>query len=235
MRYIPPWSPPCSTLQNLSFALWSLLADGSRYPVVSMGMLSWISSKLLAREFYSSSYYHTSAPIYLHLLKEVPKLYSAWLLSCISGQISCRQPPQRDRVLRLVERCLELDTDLDPLAAVEARKRLLEVLVVVVGTGYVLPVLAQVERWALHLDPALVRHFALQLLDLVAPPYSTAFLRPMVRLLALGITAEYLRSASDASKQPLNAFLEHCFSALADLRSGERVALNQLKCSMSAA
>jgi negative elongation factor C/D len=190
-----------------------------QYPVVSMGMLSWISSKLLAREFYSSSYYHTSAPIYLHLLKE----------------ISCRQPPQRGRVLRLVEQCLELDTDLDPLAAVEARKRLLEVLVVVVGTGYVLPVLAQVERWALHLDPALVRHFALQLLDLVAPPYSSAFLRPMVRLLALGITAEYLRSASEPSKQPLNAFLEHCFSALAALRPDERAALNQLKHSMTSA
>jgi hypothetical protein len=47
------------------------LTEHLTYPCVTMGMIFWIGSRLLNKSYYSTTYYSTSTPSYLTLLKEV--------------------------------------------------------------------------------------------------------------------------------------------------------------------
>jgi len=158
-----------------------------RFPVVSMGVFRWVESTVLEPSYFKLSTEHT--PVHLALLDEVAAVNT--LL--------------HSNILDLLVRLFESRQDeLEILVQLEMRKMLLDRMVNLLTRGYVVPIVKYIKQcWQRgDTDISLIRYFVtevsrfldsslsakqlyffLQVLESIAPPYTSEFVQlflPMV-------------------------------------------------------
>jgi len=80
--------------------------------------------------------------------------------------------------------------------------------------GHVLPVMNTVEKWASKVDQSLIRHFIVQVLESIEPPYSAAFVSVMLRLIERPASIDALKSLKAYEQKHLVLhFIEHCIAS----------------------
>lgn len=141
-----------------------------RYPIIAMGTILWARQNLLDPEFYASSNTDVLLPAHFLFLKNVVAYH----------------PLQRSRVFELASAGFAVSLSSELLAMQQTLKRkIIDILVDLVVSGFVLPVLRQIETWGANkqLDCTHTRIFLGSLFQLIEPPYSPAFVEDLVQFL----------------------------------------------------
>ncbi|XP_051162485.1 negative elongation factor D [Leptopilina boulardi] len=139
-----------------------------RYPVVSIGVIRWVEYTVTEPSYFKLCTEH--CPIHLALLDEVVICHS--LL--------------HPKILQLLVRLFESKQDeLEILVQLEMKKMLLDRMVNLLSRGCVVPVVCYIKQcWQRgDTDISLIRYFVTEVLEAIAPPYSTEFVNlflPMV-------------------------------------------------------
>ncbi|KAG2461941.1 NELFD factor, partial [Polypterus senegalus] len=90
------------------------------------------------------------------------------------------------QVLQLLTKLFETEhLQLDVMEQLELKKTLLDRMVHLLSRGYVLPVVAYIRKCLekLNTDISLIRHFVTEVLDVIAPPYTTDFVQLFLPIL----------------------------------------------------
>jgi len=153
------------------------------FPVIAMGVLQWIRANLTDPTYYVTSIKTARTPFYLELLRD----------------IAYKHPFQRDAVHRVLQECFKIDYDLDALAAVELRKDLLDNMLYLMKCGHIMPILEHILVWPKTVDQGLLRHFIAQVIGMIEPPYSAAFLRILLRIVLTNTEAFRTTSTDSAT------------------------------------
>eukprot|EP01117_Protostelium_nocturnum_P012647 TRINITY_DN4655_c0_g1_i3.p2 TRINITY_DN4655_c0_g1~~TRINITY_DN4655_c0_g1_i3.p2 ORF type:complete len:569 (-),score=175.29 TRINITY_DN4655_c0_g1_i3:1490-3196(-) len=160
-------------------------------PVVAQGVLHWIRANFANPDYYTISSTTSCIPLHLELLR---------------GVISAH-PLDHPVVLEILMIGFDMHTSWDPVMALDFKKTLLDQMIYLVRYGYLLPVLQVIE--GMKVDQSLVRHFILQVLEMIEPPYSTTFLDSFLRTMEFSVEA--LRATREFDKKKLiQQFLENC-------------------------
>ena len=164
-------------------------------PVVATAVLHWTRLNLTAPGLSGARFTTSSLPIYLQLVGAIVELH----------------PPLRRRSLALLGECLRREPEdaSDALGMVQLKQSLLSAVLLLLLRGCALPVLALLHEYLGGADHSLVRHALQQLLRLVAPPFSEAFGRGVLRLLQLPATHGAFRRAGAEAREPLLLCLEY--------------------------
>ena len=137
------------------------------HPVVSIVVLYWIRTCLCDPEKVPSAWGGRFLQAQIGLLQEIAALHPLHHPMCLS----------------LIVDAFSVESAIDPMTDSAAKKKFIEFLVFLMEHGFVLPVLRTVDSLFNSIDKSLIRHFVVTTLDMVAPPFSTAFLDPICRLL----------------------------------------------------
>ncbi|MBN3275357.1 NELFD factor, partial [Polyodon spathula] len=146
----------------------STLYQCIRFPVVAMGVLKWVDWTVSEPRYFQLQTDHT--PVHLALLDEIS---------------TCHQllHPQ---VLQLLIKLFETEhSQLDVMEQMELKKTLLDRMVHLLSRGYVLPVVGYIRKCLekLNTDISLIRYFVTEVLDVIAPPYTSDFVQLFLPIL----------------------------------------------------
>nr|XP_060162692.1 negative elongation factor D-like [Globicephala melas] len=166
-----------------------------RFPVVAMGVLKWV-------------HWSVSEPKYFQLQTHCTPVHLA-LLDHIS---TCHQllHPQ---VLQLLVKLLETQhSQLDAMEQLKLKKTLLDRLVHLLSQGYVLPVVTYIRRCLEKgdTDISLIRYFVTEVLDVIAPPYTSDFVQLFLPILENDSIAGTIKT--EGEQHPVTEFIAHCRS-----------------------
>ena len=133
-----------------------------RYPVVSLGVILWVKSVVLEKNYFQLSTEHT--PLHLALLDEVTTCHTTLHSKVLGLYINLFESPQ---------------DDLDVLVQLEMKKMLLDRMVHLLSRGCVVPVINYIKNcWARQdTDMSLIRYFVTEVLDVISPPYTAEFIQ----------------------------------------------------------
>nr|XP_058912105.1 negative elongation factor D-like [Kogia breviceps] len=133
-------------------------------------------------------------PVHLALLDEISTCYQ--LLH-----------PQ---VLQLLVKLFETEhSQLDVMEQFALKKTLLDRMVHLLSQGYVLPVAHKcLEK--LDTDISLIRHFVTEVLDVIAPPYTSDFVQFFLPILENDSIAGTIKT--EGEHDPVTEFIAHCKS-----------------------
>jgi negative elongation factor C/D len=179
---------------NELIAELSTLYHCIRFPVVSVGIIRWVECVVTDPMFFSLSTEY--CPVHLALIDEV---------------VSCH-PLLHQRVLELFIQLFEATYEaLEILAQLEIKKMLLDRLVNLLSRGYVTPVVKYIRScWEKNdTDVSLIRYFVREVLDTIAPPYSTEFVTLFLPLVENDEITESMRNDGD-QEDPVSEFIVHC-------------------------
>jgi negative elongation factor C/D len=161
-------------------------------PLASLGIIRWVRANLVEGNNFATAFNTKSSTSYFALLREICHIH----------------PFQRPKVFEVLTACFEVETDLDALMALSAKKVVVDQFAFLMEVGYVPPVLKYAVSWtSRHVDQSVTRHFITKVLDNSEPPYSVQFIEAMVSLLA-PLTVEALKASETA--KVVNPFLLHC-------------------------
>lgn len=161
-------------------------------PLASLGIILWIRTNLVEGNNFATAFNTKSFSSLFGLLREICHLH----------------PFQRPKVFDVLTACFEVQTELDALVALSAKRVVVDHFAFLMEVGFVPPVLKYATTWArLHVDQSITRHFVTKVLDNSEPPYSPQFIEAMVSML-LPLTSEALKSSETA--KVVNPFLLHC-------------------------
>eukprot|EP00088_Acartia_fossae_P013799 TRINITY_DN17301_c0_g1_i1.p1 TRINITY_DN17301_c0_g1~~TRINITY_DN17301_c0_g1_i1.p1 ORF type:complete len:589 (+),score=153.64 TRINITY_DN17301_c0_g1_i1:41-1807(+) len=164
-----------------------------RFPVVSVGVIRWVECIVTAVNYFSVN--SDICPIHLALLDEVV----------------ANHPLLHSKVLSLFTSLFENSYgDMEILAALEIKKMLVDRLVNLLARGCVLPVVKYMaECWrSTDTDISLIRYFVTEVLETIAPPYSTEFVALFLPLVENEDITGSMRIDSDSD--PVSEFIVHC-------------------------
>ncbi|KAK3575194.1 hypothetical protein QTP86_020897 [Hemibagrus guttatus] len=166
-----------------------------RFPVVAMGVLKWVDWTVSEPRYFQLQTDHT--PIHLALLDEIS---------------TCHQllHPQ---VLQLLVKLFETEhSQLDVMEQLELKKTLLDRMVHLLSRGYVLPVVSYMRKCLekLNTDISLIRYFVTEVLDVIAPPYTSDFVQLFLPILENDSIAGTIRA--EGEHDPVTEFIAHCKS-----------------------
>uniref|UniRef100_A0A8C7QIR2 Negative elongation factor complex member C/D n=1 Tax=Oncorhynchus mykiss TaxID=8022 RepID=A0A8C7QIR2_ONCMY len=167
----------------------------SRFPVVAMGVLKWVDWTVSEPRYFQLQTDHT--PVHLALLDEIS---------------TCHQllHPQ---VLHLLIKLFETEhSQLDVMEQMELKKTLLDRMVHLLSRGYVLPVVGYIRKCLekLNTDISLIRYFVTEVLDVIAPPYTSDFVQLFLPILENDSIAGTIRT--EGEHDPVAEFIAHCKS-----------------------
>ena len=185
-----------SSLQQGFPDICSLICD---YPIIGIGAIKWAEKTLSSQSFYGTSHFSQLTPMVLYILQVVAEVHV--LL--------------RDMALRVLVSTFELKTELDPMAALQINRQVLDTMVSFAALGHALPVLQVVERWTTTIDQAYIRHFLSQLEEIASPPFSPAFARAMLKLLRQPAAVASLNSVA-STKSRFVEFIKTCDTSSLD-------------------
>ncbi|CAB1315167.1 unnamed protein product [Coregonus sp. 'balchen'] len=173
----------------------STLYQCIRFPVVSMGVLKWVDWTVSEPRYFQLQTDHT--PVHLALLDEIS---------------TCHQllHPQ---VLQLLIKLFETEhSQLDVMEQMELKKTLLDRMVHLLSRGYVLPVVGYIRKCLekLNTDISLIRYFVTEVLDVIAPPYTSDFVQLFLPILENDSIAGTIRT--EGEHDPVVEFIAHCKS-----------------------
>ncbi|KAM4030277.1 negative elongation factor C/D [Anomaloglossus baeobatrachus] len=166
-----------------------------RFPVVAMGVLKWVDWTVSEPRYFQLQTDHT--PVHLALLDEIS---------------TCHQllHPQ---VLQLLIKLFETEhSQLDVMEQMELKKTLLDRMVHLLSRGYVLPVVTYIRRCLEKLDTdiSLIRYFVTEVLDVIAPPYTSDFVQLFLPILENDSIAGTIKT--EGEHDPVTEFIAHCKS-----------------------
>nr|KAF6423181.1 negative elongation factor complex member C/D [Rousettus aegyptiacus] len=166
-----------------------------RFPVVAMGVLKWVDWTVSEPRYFQLQTDHT--PVHLALLDEIS---------------TCHQllHPQ---VLQLLVKLFETEhSQLDVMEQLELKKTLLDRMVHLLSRGYVLPVVSYIRKCLEKLDTdiSLIRYFVTEVLDVVAPPYTSDFVQLFLPILENDSIAGTIKT--EGEHDPVTEFIAHCKS-----------------------
>ncbi|XP_063315705.1 negative elongation factor C/D [Pelobates fuscus] len=166
-----------------------------RFPVVAMGVLKWVDWTVSEPRYFQLQTDHT--PVHLALLDEIS---------------TCHQllHPQ---VLQLLIKLFETEhSQLDVMEQLELKKTLLDRMVHLLSRGYVLPVVTYIRRCLEKLDTdiSLIRYFVTEVLDVIAPPYTSDFVQLFLPILENDSIAGTIKT--EGEHDPVTEFIAHCKS-----------------------
>lgn len=166
-----------------------------RFPVVAMGVLKWVDWTVSEPRYFQLQTDHT--PVHLALLDEIS---------------TCHQllHPQ---VLQLLIKLFETEhSQLDVMEQMELKKTLLDRMVHLLSRGYVLPVVTYIRRCLEKLDTdiSLIRYFVTEVLDVIAPPYTSDFVQLFLPILENESIAGTIKT--EGEHDPVTEFIAHCKS-----------------------
>ncbi|XP_054993360.1 negative elongation factor C/D [Sorex araneus] len=166
-----------------------------RFPVVAMGVLKWVDWTVSEPRYFQLQTDHTPVP--LALLDEIS---------------TCHQllHPQ---VLQLLVKLFETEhSQLDVMEQLELKKTLLDRMVHLLSRGYVLPVVSYIRKCLEKLDTdiSLIRYFVTEVLDVIAPPYTSDFVQLFLPILENDSIAGTIRT--EGEHDPVMEFIAHCKS-----------------------
>ncbi|EZA55519.1 Negative elongation factor D [Ooceraea biroi] len=139
-----------------------------RFPVVSVGVIRWVECTVTEPSYFKLCTEH--CPVHLALLDEVVNCHT--LL--------------HPKILRLLVHLFESKQDeLEILVQLEMKKMLIDRMLNLLSQGCVVPVVSYIKQcWQRgDTDVSLIRYFVTEVLEVIAPPYSTEFVQlflPMV-------------------------------------------------------
>lgn len=76
--------------------------------------------------------------------------------------------------------------------------------------GYIFPVLDRMKKWSTTIDQSLIRHFVLNVLEMIEPPYSTEFLNSFIEILS-SVPKESL--FINSNKPIIEPFIKFCIES----------------------
>uniref|UniRef100_A0A674HZB7 Negative elongation factor complex member C/D n=1 Tax=Terrapene triunguis TaxID=2587831 RepID=A0A674HZB7_9SAUR len=166
-----------------------------RFPVVAMGVLKWVDWTVSEPRYFQLQTDHT--PVHLALLDEIS---------------TCHQllHPQ---VLQLLVKLFETEhSQLDVMEQLELKKTLLDRMVHLLSRGYVLPVVGYIRKCLEKLDTdiSLIRYFVTEVLDVIAPPYTSDFVQLFLPILENESIAGTIKT--EGEHDPVTEFIAHCKS-----------------------
>lgn len=173
----------------------STLYQCIRYPVVAMGILKWVDWTVSEPRYFQLQTDHT--PVHLALLDE----------------ISTCHPLLHPQVLQLLVKLFETEhSQLDVMEQLELKKTLLDRMVHLLSRGYVLPVVTYIRRCLEKLDTdiSLIRYFVTEVLDVIAPPYTSDFVHLFLPILENDSIAGTIKT--EGEHDPVTEFIAHCKS-----------------------
>ncbi|KAG5275345.1 hypothetical protein AALO_G00146400 [Alosa alosa] len=173
----------------------STLYQCIRFPVVAMGVLKWVDWTVSEPRYFQLQTDHT--PVHLALLDEIS---------------TCHQllHPQ---VLQLLIKLFETEhSQLDVMEQLELKKTLLDRMVHLLSRGFVLPVVGYIRKCLekLNTDISLIRYFITEVLDVIAPPYTSDFVQLFLPILENDSIAGTIRT--EGEHDPVAEFIAHCKS-----------------------
>ncbi|XP_036178097.1 negative elongation factor C/D isoform X1 [Myotis myotis] len=173
----------------------STLYQCIRFPVVAMGVLKWVDWTVSEPRYFQLQTDHT--PVHLALLDEIS---------------TCHQllHPQ---VLQLLVKLFETEhSQLDVMEQLELKKTLLDRMVHLLSRGYVLPVVGYIRKCLEKLDTdiSLIRYFVTEVLDVIAPPYTSDFVQLFLPILENDSIAGTIKT--EGEHDPVTEFIAHCKS-----------------------
>ncbi|XP_075032900.1 negative elongation factor C/D [Mixophyes fleayi] len=173
----------------------STLYQCIRFPVVAMGVLKWVDWTVSEPRYFQLQTDHT--PVHLALLDEIS---------------TCHQllHPQ---VLQLLIKLFETEhSQLDVMEQLELKKTLLDRMVHLLSRGYVLPVVTYIRKCLEKLDTdiSLIRYFVTEVLDVIAPPYTSDFVQLFLPILENESIAGTIKT--EGEHDPVTEFIAHCKS-----------------------
>uniref|UniRef100_A0A672JLW9 Negative elongation factor complex member C/D n=1 Tax=Salarias fasciatus TaxID=181472 RepID=A0A672JLW9_SALFA len=166
-----------------------------RFPVVAMGVLKWVDWTVSEPRYFQLQTDHT--PVHLALLDEI----------CTCHQLLHPQ------VLQLLIKLFETEhSQLDVMEQLELKKTLLDRMVHLLSRGYVLPVVGYIRKCLekLNTDISLIRYFVTEVLDVIAPPYTSDFVQLFLPILENDSIAGTIRT--EGEHDPVAEFIAHCKS-----------------------
>ncbi|EHH19557.1 Negative elongation factor C/D [Macaca mulatta] len=159
----------------------STLYQCIRFPVVAMGVLKWVDWTVSEPRYFQLQTDHT--PVHLALL---------------------------DEVLQLLVKLFETEhSQLDVMEQLELKKTLLDRMVHLLSRGYVLPVVSYIRKCLEKLDTdiSLIRYFVTEVLDVIAPPYTSDFVQLFLPILENDSIAGTIKT--EGEHDPVTEFIEH--------------------------
>uniref|UniRef100_A0A668AVX5 Negative elongation factor complex member C/D n=1 Tax=Myripristis murdjan TaxID=586833 RepID=A0A668AVX5_9TELE len=153
-----------------------------RFPVVAMGVLKWVDWTVSEPRYFQLQTDHT--PVHLALLDEI----------CTCHQLLHPQ------VLQLLIKLFETEhSQLDVMEQLELKKTLLDRMVHLLSRGYVLPVVSYIRKCLekLNTDISLIRYFVTEVLDVIAPPYTSDFVQLFLPILENDSIAGTIRTEGE--------------------------------------
>ncbi|XP_030388698.1 negative elongation factor C/D isoform X1 [Gopherus evgoodei] len=178
----------------------STLYQCIRFPVVAMGVLKWVDWTVSEPRYFQLQTDHT--PVHLALLDEIS---------------TCHQllHPQ---VLQLLVKLFETEhSQLDVMEQLELKKTLLDRMVHLLSRGYVLPVVGYIRKCLEKLDTdiSLIRYFVTEVLDVIAPPYTSDFVQLFLPILENESIAGTIKT--EGEHDPVTEFIGKMFVTLTPL------------------
>ncbi|XP_066868885.1 negative elongation factor C/D isoform X9 [Kogia breviceps] len=173
----------------------STLYQCIRFPVVAMGVLKWVDWTVSEPRYFQLQTDHT--PVHLALLDEIS---------------TCHQLLHA-QVLQLLVKLFETEhSQLDVMEQLELKKTLLDRMVHLLSRGYVLPVVSYIRKCLEKLDTdiSLIRHFVTEVLDVIAPPYTSDFVQLFLPILENDSIAGTIKT--EGEHDPVTEFIAHCKS-----------------------
>ncbi|XP_066928069.1 negative elongation factor D-like [Clytia hemisphaerica] len=172
---------------------FSLIYQCIRYPIISVGIIHWI------KYCFSDTHYHKvitdSSPFQVVLLDE----------------INSSHPLLHSRVLELLKELFERNyPQLDTLIEIEFKKTLIDRMIHMLSRGYILPVVSYIKDCMDKQlsDVSLLRHFVVEVLEMIAPPYSPDFISLMLPIVKNKEITDTLRTSS--GEDDVSQFLSRC-------------------------
>jgi negative elongation factor C/D len=181
-----------------------------RCAVVSIGIMKWIELTILDPSYFKIN--SDSSPIHLFILDEIVNCHSI----------------QHDRVLNLLIKVFEYNfSDLDHLIQVslnffkgegifilskfklQLKKTILDRMVHLMSRGHVIQTVKYINKcWKQQdTDISLIRHFVIEVLDMIGPPYSHEFINLFLPL----INNENINSSLKAEEEKsIKDFINYC-------------------------
>uniref|UniRef100_M0RAI9 Negative elongation factor complex member C/D n=1 Tax=Rattus norvegicus TaxID=10116 RepID=M0RAI9_RAT len=190
-----PHQTTCIRSRYLSRMKETLYLSACRFPVVAMGVLKWVDWTVSEPRYFQLQTDHT--PVHLALLDEIS---------------TCHQllHPQ---VLQLLVKLFETEhSQLDVMEQLELKKTLLDRMVHLLSRGYVLPVVSYIRKCLEKLDTdiSLIRYFVTEVLDVIAPPYTSDFVQLFLPILENDSIAGTIKA--EGEHDPVTEFIAHCKS-----------------------
>lgn len=164
-----------------------------RFPVVAIGIIRWVDSVVTDASYFKLTTEHT--PLHLALLDEVATCHTTLHQKLLDLLIRLFESPQ---------------DDLDVLVQLERRKMLLDRMVLLFSRGCVVPIVNYIKScWQKqNTDISLIRYFITEVLDVIAPPYTSEFVQLFLPMVENEDITGGMRTDSD--NDPVSEFIVHC-------------------------